>query len=183
MNAPVIYNSKAFEILVEEFDLYWNELPWTDAGAPRKECFLAKSPVDYTYGASPYARTYSSNPIPDFMFGFWAYAEMFARCEFELCFCNGYENERNHLGWHADDSDSVDDNRPILVVSIGAEREIWFRDRERTFVDKLRLENGSGLIMPAGMQDTHDHRIPKSDRKCGPRISFTFRGLALPSAK
>ena len=53
-----------------------------------------------------------------------------------------------------------------------------FRDRERTFTEKLKLENCSGLLMTAGMQDTHDHRIPKSGFKCGPRISFTFRGLA-----
>lgn len=181
MNAPVIYSKDRFSYLVDAFDVYWNDLPWENRGAPRKEAFLSKNaPVDYTYGSGTHFRTYTSKDIPEFMEAFWADAEAFAGCKFELCFCNGYENERNHLGWHADDSDSIDDSRPILVVSIGAEREIWFRDREQTFVDKLRLENGSGLLMGAGMQDTHDHRIPKADRKCGPRISFTFRGLASP---
>lgn len=179
MNAPIKYDAKRFAYLNDEFDLYNTDLPWENRGAPRKEAFMSKNaPVDYTYGSSPYARTYSSEAIPEFMLNFWKDAEEFAGCEFELCFCNGYADEKDHLGWHSDDSDSVDDNRPILVVSIGAEREIWFRDKERTFVDKLKLESGSGMLMGAGMQDTHDHRIPKCDRKCGPRISFTFRGLA-----
>jgi alkylated DNA repair dioxygenase AlkB len=179
--APVVYDAKAFANanfdIRSDFDRYWNDLPWTERGAPRREAFVATKPVDYTYGKSEYARTYSSSPIPEFMKEFWALAEEFSNAKFELCFCNGYIDEKNHLGWHADDSDSVDDVRPILVVSIGAEREIWFRDKARTFVDKLKLGNGSGLLMMAGMQDTHEHRIPKHSAKCGPRISFTFRGL------
>lgn len=178
MNAPIKYVSDAFADLTKEFDTYWKGLPWENRDAPRIEAFVATKPVAYTYGRGLGERTYTSSVIPEFMLGFWKEAEAFSGCAFELCFCNGYVDERNHLGWHADDSDSVDDNRPILVVSIGAEREIWFRDRERTFVEKLLLKNGSGLLMSAGMQDTHDHRIPKHFGKCGPRISFTFRGLA-----
>lgn len=179
MNAPIKYDKDAFSFLVDKFDLYWTDLPWEQRGdTPRKEAFVSRNaPVDYTYGVSAYARTYTSSAIPEFMLEFWEAAEKFANCKFELCFCNGYFDERDHLGWHADDSPSVDDGRPILVVSIGAEREIMFRDKERTFVDRLLLNNGSGLLMEAGMQDTHDHRIPKAGRKLGPRVSFTFRGL------
>lgn len=180
MEAPIIYVKDAFkDNLANEFNTYWNELPWEDRGVPRIECFLSKNaPINYSYGVEAYARTYTSKNIPKFMLEFWKAAEEFSNCDFELCFCNGYADERNHLGWHADDSDSVDDGRPILVVSIGAERDIMFRDRERTFTERMKLENCSGLLMTAGMQDTHDHRVPKCDRKCGPRISFTFRGLA-----
>jgi hypothetical protein len=35
--------------------------------------------------------------------------------------------------------------------------------------------------MLPGMQDTHYHRIPKSDREVGPRISLTFRGYVDPA--
>lgn len=177
MNTPIVYDAEAFKNLVTEFDTYWNGLPWVDRVAPRKEAFVATKPVAYTYGKSEYARTYHSSEIPEFMLGLWRDAEEFAGVKFELCFCNGYDDERNHLGWHADNSDSVDDARPILVISIGAEREIWFRDNERTYVEKLLLKNGSGVLMLPGMQDTHEHRIPKHSAKCGPRISFTFRGL------
>ena len=44
-------------------------------------------------------------------------------------------------------------------------------------VEKITLGHGSVLVMHAGMQQTHLHRIPKHSRPCGPRISLTFRGL------
>ncbi|MNY73470.1 hypothetical protein D3C86_2122690 [compost metagenome] len=73
----------------------------------------------------------------------------------------------------------MDDDRPIVIVSLGAEREIWFRPNTDTMhVDKLLLGHGSLCLMQPGMQDTHQHRIPKSPRHdCGARISFTFRGF------
>jgi alkylated DNA repair dioxygenase AlkB len=44
-------------------------------------------------------------------------------------------------------------------------------------VEKVWLESGSLCLMQPGMQDTHQHRIPKaSTHNCGPRISLTFRG-------
>jgi hypothetical protein len=42
-------------------------------------------------------------------------------------------------------------------------------------VGTTKLSNGSLFIMEAGMQSTHKHRIPKSDKICEPRISLTFR--------
>lgn len=69
--------------------------------------------------------------------------------------------------------------RPIAVVSLGAEREIWFKpqgSKGLDEVDKLLLKNGSICVMAPGMQDTHYHRIPKHPEPCGHRISLTFRG-------
>lgn len=42
--------------------------------------------------------------------------------------------------------------------------------------EKVWLESGSLCLMAPGMQDTHQHRIPKASYICGPRISLTFRG-------
>ena len=80
----------------------------------------------------------------------------------DVCFINGYEDHRDHLGWHADDSPEMDDNRPIVTISLGAERFIWFRENTNIdVIDKVLLGNGSACIMMPGMQDTHMHRIPK----------------------
>lgn len=73
----------------------------------------------------------------------------------------------------------MDDNRPIAIVTLGAEREIWFRERGNDDSrESLVLTHGSLCLMAAGMQDTHDHRIPKAGFECGSRISLTFRGYA-----
>ena len=102
--------------------------------------------------------------------------------EYDVCFLNRYDNQRNHLGWHSDDSPEMDMNHPIAVVSIGAIREIWIKPRE--FKGEIPLSNryplasGSLFIMPAGFQESNLHKIPKHDRKCGGRISLTFRKYA-----
>ena len=101
-------------------------------------------------------------------------------CEraFEVCFLNGYEDQKDHLGWHADDSPEMDDARPIGIISLGAEREIWFCPQDdKAAVTRIKLEHGSLCLMLPGMQDTHFHRIPKAGFVCGERISLTFRGF------
>jgi alkylated DNA repair dioxygenase AlkB len=53
-----------------------------------------------------------------------------------MAFLNLYRDGSDYLSWHADDSDEMDDSRPIAIVSIGPMqlpnskkkpfREIWF---------------------------------------------------------
>lgn len=193
----------------EQADFYFskltNEVPWKRVeSTPRMEAFYSKLGKPYTYGSNGFERTYTPeswcansvdtiNNIIDYVY----------ETDFELCFLNRYLNQQDHLGWHADDSPEIDINRPIAVVSLGVEREIWFKpqychvchstEKELTFaaricsvhpgkftpnVEKQLLGHGSLLIMPAGYQQTHYHRIPKSDRKHGERISLTYRGAA-----
>lgn len=79
------------------------------------------------------------------------------------------------------DSPEQDLGHPIAVVTFGAERYIWVRNKtDKGAVpdkDKYLLTRGSLFVMPGGYQDGHFHRIPKHDRPCGGRISLTFRKL------
>lgn len=182
-------------------DALWNDLAWLRLGSrPRREYFVSRVGEDYTYGAGDFATTYKPQPTTQAINTLWRHAEEDAKTTFDVCFLNGYDNERDHLGWHSDDSPEMDDVRPIAIVSLGAEREIWFRpknasvpelmrlyrpeddsiDRSYALHDTLLLQNGSLCLMAPGMQDTHQHRIPKGSRPCGPRISLTFRGYSKP---
>jgi alkylated DNA repair dioxygenase AlkB len=180
-----IYTPNAIANAAEIFDHLWKNLPWEQREAPRKEVFFSDKGEPYTYGEGAYARTYTPNPVWDEICkGIQAQAEAQYGCKFEALFINGYENQHNHLGWHADDSPSIDHSRPILVYSFGAVRELWFKPRpprvpegEAAEVVKISLASGSLLEMPAGMQHLDLHRIPKHSAVCGPRISLTFRGL------
>ncbi len=185
MKAPVTYTP-----LIDLFDrkeqalnfgTFLNEeVEWVQRGnTPRREAFYCKYPTDYFYGNVEYGRSYSANTnIPPRLKYIWDWLEM-QGIKYEACFLNKYEHAREHLGWHADDSDSIDDSRPIAVISFGAERELWFRPNGGgpEDVEKLLLETGSLCFMLPGMQDTHQHRIPKADRIVDTRISLTFRGL------
>lgn len=174
--------------------------------------------VPYTYGTAPFDRTYESQPTHAVIEAirkkvkeelFKIYGKNFAM---DVCFLNGYEDSSDQLGWHADDSEEMDDESPIVIVSLynlknitdkkkKYAREIWFRpsichvckvkigEKHGIFcsvapaefiphpadVEKLELETGSMTIMEPGMQDSHQHRIPKASFACVERISLTFR--------
>lgn len=80
-----------------------------------------------------------------------------------------------------DDSPEQDPDHPIAVVSVGAVRTLGFRVRGHKGAipeeDLYPLASGSLIVMPGGFQETHQHRVYKSDRECEPRVSWTFRKL------
>lgn len=208
METPIIYtpNWLREEAADAAFIQLWDELAWVRHDkVPRREYYVHAADKPYSYGIAEYARTYESQPMHPVLLQIWMKAEAQYGHAFETCFLNGYEDGKDFLGWHSDNSPEMDDARPILIVTLGAEREIWFRRNSSEIdaqiekfksqhpdfgpeayesfaanlseVDKLKLGHGSLCEMKPGMQDTHQHRIPKAGfENCGPRISLTFRG-------
>lgn len=162
----------------EAFDALWNELAWERRGAtPRREYYCNEVGVPYAYGVDEFKREYLPSPWHPVLLDIKSAAEVALGTKFEVAFLNGYEDSRDHLGAHADDGPTMDDARPIAIITLGAEREIWFMpNSDMKDVTKVKLENGSLCVMAPGMQDTHKHRIPKAGFVCGPRISITLRG-------
>ncbi len=147
--------------------------------APRCEYYCNDIASPYTYGNGTGRRTYLPRPYHDEILEIRKKLEAFTGTVFEVCFLNRYLNQSDHLGWHADASPEMDDARPIATISLGVEREIWFRPQGkegREQITKQKLENGSLCLMLPGMQDSWQHRIPKASFQCGERISLTFRG-------
>lgn len=184
MAAPIVYIPEFFhKVTVDEFDA---AIAWEQREAPRAEAYYALDNIPYSYGRGAGVRTYHPNVITpqtsELILQVWFNVSTLLGKTFELLFCNRYADQHQHLGWHADDGEIVDPARPIVVVSFGAEREIWIRKNGEELVEKFTLGHGSILVMNAGMQQTHQHRIPKHDRPCGTRISLTFRGFAEPMA-
>ena len=154
-------------------------LPWEQHRPTRRELFMSSPPgVSYTYGQNQNAETYVSVPVVPEVAVVMALLNEDGH-DYNGCFLNLYEDEQHHLGWHADDFAGMDPNHPIASVSFGAAREIWWRPFgfKGTIPPEWRrlLLSGSAFIMPAGFQETHQHRIPKCDRPTGPRVSMTFR--------
>lgn len=179
MNAPIQYVPGFVPDPDEAFKRLRDELAWEHRDAPRHEYYCNDFPKPYVYGRDRGRRLYEPRPYHPVILSIRKKLEEFAGATFEVCFLNRYLNQSDHLGWHADDSPEMDDARPIATVSLGVEREIWFRLKdgaEPRIVEKIKLGNGSLCLMAAGMQDTHQHRIPKASIQCGERISLTFRG-------
>jgi alkylated DNA repair dioxygenase AlkB len=176
--SPVLYTARFVEDPDLAFSALWHELAWERRGStPRREYYSNDIAKPYVYGQGEFAREYQPSPWHPVMRALQKQLETQTGCRFEVCFVNGYEHQRDQLGWHADDSPEMDDARPIGIVSLGAERDILFAPRtDKMLTDRLRLQHGSLCVMAPGMQDTHLHRIPKAGFDCGPRISLTFRG-------
>lgn len=172
-----LYESDAFGYYTDVTKLT-ETVPWVAVKALRKECFMSDVPRKYSYDG-PQGHVYDSVPFTDDVFDIMRVINQVHDSNLNVCFLNYYENEKNGLGFHADNSHPIDHNEPIAVVSYGAERDIWWKPQdfkgEIPNEWKQNLGNGSLFIMPPGMQSTHYHKIPKHDRPCGPRISLTFR--------
>lgn len=164
------------------FESLLKELEWERRDdAPRSEYYCNDFNEPYVYGRGRGERTYYPSPYHSEILKIRAALEDDLRCNLEVCFLNLYLNQRDHLGWHSDDSPEMDDKRPIVTVSLGVEREIWFRRLDSLKeITKVKLANGSACIMKAGTQKTHQHKIPKASFICGERISLTFRGYVPP---
>lgn len=154
--------------------------PWERRTSARLEAFWSTSREPYTYGKGAGVRSYFPHEFPAWMIPLKVAVSKLAGREMHLCFVNRYDTQHDHLGWHADDSPEQDDDAPIIVQSFGAERELWFRENGRKgaeFIHKQLLEDRSTLIMHPGMQQTHQHRIPKHPEPIGTRVSLTWRAL------
>lgn len=183
-----VYHSKYIEASIHAFNdifAHLNTLPWLEATEARREYFMSLEPRSYTYGSGNGIRTYESKPftgpvklIQEILNTTTQY-NYGIPCEYDVCFLNKYDGQKNHLGWHSDDSIEMDSNHPIAVVSFGVEREIWWKLKshkgEIPKENKQLLEHGSLFVMPAGFQELYYHKIPKSDKPCGTRISLVFR--------
>lgn len=153
------------------------EINWVDDQYARRECFMSDIPREYQYIVD--GPVYQSIPFHPLVKEVMEKINAEYGYKLDVCFLNYYIDQSKALGWHADDSHPIDQTQPIAVVSFGAEREIWWKpmDHKGDIPENWRqkLGDGSLFVMPAGMQSTHKHKIPKGDRVMGPRISLTFR--------
>jgi alkylated DNA repair dioxygenase AlkB len=160
------------------YDKLKTEAPWINADAPRDECFMSLIPLEYIYGHG-FIRTYKSVDMHNDVKNIMEKMNAEMNTEYNVCFLNFYKSEKEALGWHADDSPEMDTTHPIAVISFGAERFIWTKEKSYKGVvpdgDKYLLNDGSLFIMPAGFQKENYHKIPRHDRPCGGRISLTYR--------
>lgn len=161
-----------------------NDIDWLEETPSRKEYFMADKDIVYSYGVEEQKigdkkRSYRSSPYTQPVQELQNILNEMTNAHYNVCFLNRYDSARMALGWHADDSPEMNPQHPIAVVSFGAVREIWWKEKgmkgEVAPENRQRLEDGSVFIMPSGFQDLYFHRIPKSDRPCSTRVSLTFR--------
>ena len=91
------------------------------------------------------------------------------------CLINKYDNGTQHIGPHRDTPLSFGKYPTIINLSLGATRELLFKNIKSKEKHSFLLESGSLFIMSGSSQLKYTHEITKDDLITKPRISFTLR--------
>jgi len=94
---------------------------------------------------------------------------------FNSVLLNRYAGGEERMGWHSDDEPELGTDPLIAAVSLGAERPLRFRWKDRSHeAFNVWLPHDSLLVMGPGVQHRLQHALlPR--RLPGLRISLTFR--------
>lgn len=95
--------------------------------------------------------------------------------EFNSVLLNHYAGGEERMGWHSDDEPELGDDPLIAAVSLGAERPLRFRWKDRR-ADAFNawLPHDCLLLMGRGVQAQLQHALLPRKLE-GTRISLTFR--------
>lgn len=94
---------------------------------------------------------------------------------FNSVLLNYYRDERDSMGFHADDERELGPEPAIASVSFGAPRTFILKHRRLPKTVKLALGDGCLLLMAGALQQHWLHGINKERGARGPRINLTFR--------
>ncbi len=93
------------------------------------------------------------------------------------CLINYYLDGKSKMGFHSDQTDILELNTGIVIVSLGETRILRFKNIKNNDVIKdYELPSGSLIYMTQELQDEWQHAIPKSNTENG-RMSLTLRRI------
>ena len=101
--------------------------------------------------------------------------ERLAGMRFNSVLLNYYRDGNDSVAWHSD-KEALGRKTCVASVSLGQVRSFDIRNKhDHSEKYSIKLENGSFLLMKAGLQDSWEHRIAKSTRPMKARLNLTFR--------
>lgn len=179
---PAAFDSK---LALELVNTLINETPWHQdsiviAGAPRLvprlQCWMGDAESHYGYSGirlrpEPWADAVTS--IKRRLFDLTSLS-------FNSVLLNYYRDGNDSVAWHADDERELGIDPIIASVSLGAERDFQLcpkNSSSRAVKVRLKLRNGSLLVMGKGLQNNWLHQVPKAKSITEPRINLTFRNI------
>lgn len=161
------------------FSQVLTEVPWIQVEiTPREEFHHVATGGSLVYGHGDGRREYASQALPPVLATMLGQVEQAVGCSFENVSANHYRHGADHVGWHSDNGPTMDDTRPIALISLGVSRQFAYRGlTEKGAGTVLTVGSGDLLVMPAGMQLTHLHKVLKANTPLQ-RICVVFRGTS-----
>lgn len=165
------------KVLMEDLK---NTIEWKDLSfnGQRKEALFNRTNHPYYFDKRGAIKPDYHQHEPLSLSLVWAAAERLAGCSFEACFVNLYMGTGGNIGWHKDNSPSIDLRRPVAVVTLGEKSVVNIRETSDTSASYgIEPEPGSMYMMMPGFQEKYEHMVP--DLNTGaPRMSLVFRPLS-----
>jgi alkylated DNA repair dioxygenase AlkB len=152
------------------FEFLKSNVEWDERMSARK---TASFGVSYNYSQM----NYPYNKMPDDLSNICIRVKDVIGFEPNNCLINYYLDGKSKMGFHSDQTDILEANTGIVIVSLGETRVLRFR-RINNFeeVKDFELPSGSLIYMNQKVQDEWQHAIPKSDTENG-RMSLTLRRI------
>ena len=128
--------------------------------------------VSYDYSGI----SYPNIPIPDYL------TDIVSRINDTIgfmpnnCLVNYYLDGRSKMGYHSDRTDILSPGTGVVIISLGSNRTLRFRNINDMSIVDFDLRSGSLFYMASDVQNLWMHSIPSSDIDDG-RMSLTFRCL------
>lgn len=140
---------------------------------PRLTALYGDNEKHYTYsGITMFPKPFSSTLLE-----IKSKVEVVSETKYNVVLLNLYRHGNDSIGWHSDDEKELGKNPNIASVSFGAERMFHLKHNKEKISFKIKLENGSLLLMKGATQHFWKHQIPKSKKINQLRINLTFRRI------
>ncbi len=148
---------------------------------PRLIAWYGDDGISYTYSGT----TLHALPWMPTLLAIKNRVEELSGAAYNSVLVNYYRDERDSMGFHADDEPELGPLPTIASVSLGEPRTFVLRHRRRKDVANVKLElpSGSLLVMRGATQANWKHAILKRSKPCGPRINLTFRRIVDPGLR
>ena len=140
---------------------------------PRLLEFYGDEGVSYVYSR----KRYTAKPWTPLLADLRDIAEQVSGQRSNSVLANYYRDERDSMGFHADDEPELGAEPTIVSMSFGATRVFVMKHKTNKDVASVRLplHDGSILVMKGQTQHHWVHGIEKKARSIGPRVNLTFR--------
>lgn len=136
------------------------------------------------YGNPGKSYTYSGtvmHPLPwtNLLLALRREVEEFCESQFNSVLLNLYRDQNDRMGFHSDDEPGLGLEPAIASLSYGETRTLILKHKKKLDMpsQKIKLTDGSLLLMKGLTQRCWKHGINKESRPCGPRINLTFRNI------
>ncbi|MDB4135846.1 alpha-ketoglutarate-dependent dioxygenase AlkB [Gammaproteobacteria bacterium] len=142
---------------------------------PRLQSWYADKNINYAYSGKNLAR----NDWNEILNEIKKDIELKTSLEFNSVLANLYRNGNDSMGMHADDEKELGPKPVIASLSLGEERNIFFKHKYKNISFYVPQESGKLIVMKGNTQEFWKHGIKKTKKIKNPRINLTFRNIII----